>query len=107
MGSDGKGNENKETKKQEQDMKNDTVDYLDKFAFVKEEVYLPENIAQIHGHPYRIVNQNEKRTWICLQSKVNIHQHGPGGSEDKVEDKSFWMKVSECNIVDTSKLTYS
>ena len=88
-------------------MKN-KINYIDKFAIIKEEVYLPKgDIAQTHKNAYRIVNQNKKRTWICLQSDVNVHRFGVGGAEDEVIDKSFWMKVDECNIVDISKLTYS
>jgi hypothetical protein len=89
-------------------MKKDSVNYLDKFAVVKKEVQLPkDSISQVHNHPYRIVNQNEKGTWICLQSKVNVHQSGPGGSFDEVVDKSFWVKVDECHIIKDGTITYS
>lgn len=70
-----------------------------KYAIVKDEVFLPENsLAQVHFHPYKIVNENRKKTWICLESKINVLEVGAGGTKERTDDRSFWMKVSECNI---------
>ena len=75
--------------------------YIDKFAIVKDEVHLSKNdISQVHKHPYHIINQNEERTWICLESKIHVHKYGIGGSENEIKDKSFWMKVNECHIIE-------
>jgi hypothetical protein len=72
---------------------------IGKYAMVKDEVSLPENsLAQVHFHPYRIVNENRRKTWVCLESKINVLELGAGGTRELVEDRSFWMKVEECNI---------
>jgi len=79
-----------------------TIDYIGKYATIKKEVKLPihEKLTQIHNYPYKIVNQNRRRTWICLESKVFCTYISNTSSKYETTDRSFWMKVDECEITD-------
>jgi hypothetical protein len=78
-------------------------DYIGKFVEIKNKVKLDLNnqISQVHNYPYKVINQNKKRTWICLESKVYCTYVSSitNMSISEVSDRSFWMKVNECRIV--------
>jgi len=78
------------------------INYLEKFAIIKDDVNLEKNneLSQVHNYPYKIVNQNKKGTWICLQSIIQAVSIGVGGIKKETINKSFWMKTNECKIVD-------
>jgi len=79
------------------------VNYLGKFAEIKKKVKLPKgDIAQVYNYPYLIVNQNKKRTWICLESEVYATYVSSVTNKATFEtiNRSFWMRVDECKIFD-------
>ena len=79
------------------------VNYLGKFAQIKNKVKLPKgDIAQVHNYPYKIVNQNKKITWIYLESKVFASYVSSVTNKciSETINRSFWIKVNECKIFD-------
>jgi hypothetical protein len=81
-----------------------TTDYIGKYATIKKEVKLPayEKLTQIHNYPYKIVNQNKRRTWICLESLIFVTYTSCVSNKSKCDiiNKSFWIKVDECETTD-------
>jgi len=79
------------------------IDYIGKFAEIKNKVKLLKgDIAQVHNYPYLIVNQNKRRTWICLESKVFASYVSSVTNKciSETINRSFWMRVNECKIFD-------
>jgi hypothetical protein len=85
-----------------------TINYIGKYATIKKEVKLPihEKLTQIHNYQYKIVNQNRRRTWICLESHIFVTYTSRVSNKSKhdVINKSFWMKVDECEINDLKNI---
>jgi hypothetical protein len=78
------------------------IDYIGKYAEIKKKVKLfKSDITQSHYRSYKIVNQNKKRTWICLQSKLFAAYISSVTNKliEETINKSFWMKVNECKII--------
>lgn len=85
------------TKKEKPD-----VNYIGKFASIKEGVKLIDNLTQIYNYPYKIIDQ-EKITSNAIRIKLETYVHASFASNFsstfEVQDRSFWMNLNDCNII--------
>ena len=76
------------------------INYKGKFAIIKDDVKLEDQLTQVHNYPYKIIEQNKNKTWILLETFVQCTCATVAGATHEQINRSFWMKVKDCIIID-------
>jgi hypothetical protein len=79
----------------------DKINYIGKFAKIKEEVEIDKNdqLFKVHNYPYKIIEQKDDEM-IYLETKVFATFASDFSTSFEVIDRSFWMNINECEIIE-------
>lgn len=84
--------------------KEDIPKYIGKFASIKEGVKLTDNLTQVYNYPYKIIDQDKIAGTdvirIKLETSVQATFASQFGSTFAVQDRSFWMDLDDCKIIE-------